>query len=167
MLPNRSDTDETTWNEFLTSTQEILDEHSDIPIFHWHHYERSKIDVYVQRYGDPNGVAARIRKNLIDLHELVKNHFALPVYSYSLKEVEKHIGFQRSLPNKDGGWAIAQILQAKQSNNEEELQSQLDELAVYNKEDILATNKVLQWLLNTPVPSGSSKKKNERLYSPD
>ena len=148
---NYSDTDETTWRGFLTSTQEIFDEHGDIPIFHWHHYERSKIDLYVQRYGDLHGVATRIKKNFIDLHALVKNNLALPVYSYSLKEVEKYIGFERSMPNQDGGWAIAQILQAKQCSNKQEFQSSLEQLAFYNREDLMATNAVLQWLLKTPV----------------
>lgn len=43
------------WFDFLAKAEIILRQYGDIPFVHWHHYERTHIDAYVQRYGDPAG----------------------------------------------------------------------------------------------------------------
>jgi predicted RecB family nuclease len=81
---------------FLDAAQKIFDEYGDIPFVHWHHYERVHIDQYIDRYGNSNGIAARVKANLLDLLPVTKNSIALPLPSYSLKVVEGYVGFKRT-----------------------------------------------------------------------
>ena len=55
------------WQAFLAECESIFDEHGDIPFVHWATYEQVKIDMYINRYGDPDGIAARVKANLLDL----------------------------------------------------------------------------------------------------
>lgn len=97
-----SNGDEEGWKAFLSNAASIFQKHGDIPFVHWHHYERTKLDGYVNRYGDPNGIAARVRSNLLDLLPITRKSIALPLPSYSLKVIEKYIGFKRSLDEYGG-----------------------------------------------------------------
>lgn len=151
---NQAD-DESGWLNFLSKAQDIFETHGEIPFLYWHHYERTKLKQYVERYGDRQELAARINRNLIDLHPLVRNFVALPVHSYSLKELEKHIGFQRRLQNKDGAWAIAKVLESTlNSANMNPDSAVMDELITYNQEDILATKALLDWMLALKTVDG-------------
>jgi hypothetical protein len=51
---------------------------------------------YIDRYGDTDGIAALVIRNLLDLLPVTKNAIALPLPSYSLKVVEEHVGFKRT-----------------------------------------------------------------------
>ena len=84
-----ADGDREGWSAFLDATNDIFAEYGDIPFVHWAIYERVHIDMYVKRYGDPNGIADRVLRNLLDLLPVTKNSIALPLPSYSLKEVEQ------------------------------------------------------------------------------
>jgi predicted RecB family nuclease len=78
------------WEAFLNNARRILDAYGDdIPFVHWHHYERLKLEMYVDRYGDREGVAARVGANLFDLLPATRDSVALPLSSYSLKAVER------------------------------------------------------------------------------
>jgi hypothetical protein len=87
------DGDHEGWKQFLTNAQSIFQQFGDIPFIHWHHYEKTHLDDYVERYGDPEGIAARVRRNLLDLLPIARDSVLLPLSSYSLKEVEKYVGF--------------------------------------------------------------------------
>jgi hypothetical protein len=47
------DGDREGWKQFLTNAQSIFQQFGDIPFVHWHHYEKTHLDEYVERYGDP------------------------------------------------------------------------------------------------------------------
>lgn len=55
------------WFAFLNLAQLVFEEYGDISFVHWHYYERTKINLYIDRYGNPEGVAARVLANLHDL----------------------------------------------------------------------------------------------------
>lgn len=137
--------DADSWRKFLEISNSVFEQYGEIPFLHWHHYERTKLDLYMQRYGDEQGIAARVRRNLVDLLPLTKTFVALPIYSYSLKEIEKYVGFQRSL-DVDGAWVISQMMQSIEGESQQEACLRRKLLA-YNGEDIMATNSILQWLL--------------------
>ena len=113
---------------------------------HWHHYERVKIDMYIKRYGDPGGIAQKVRENLLDLLPITNKSIALPLPSYSLKVIEKYIGFQRTQDEYGGDWAMAKYIEAVETNDEEKRNSVMEEIILYNKEDLEATWAVLEWL---------------------
>ncbi|MCK5241979.1 PD-(D/E)XK nuclease family protein, partial [bacterium] len=51
------------WEDFLAKVKTIFQEHGDIPFVHWHHYERTNVKMYIERFGDPDGIAERVLIN--------------------------------------------------------------------------------------------------------
>lgn len=134
------------WKNFLEKAKGIFLEYGDIPFVHWHHYERVKLDMYIDRFGDPDGTASRVRTNLRDLLPITQSSIALPLPSYSLKVVEKYVGFKRTLQEFNGEVAMAKYIEATETNDESLRSQVLNEILAYNKEDLDATWAVLQWL---------------------
>jgi predicted RecB family nuclease len=140
------DGDKQGWEDFLQKAEDVFREYGDISFVHWHHYERVRIDMYVERFGDTNDIAARVRKNLLDLLPITQKSIALPLPSYSLKVVEQYIGFERTQDEYGGQWAMARYIEATEMEDEKERTEIMDEILTYNKEDLEATWAVLQWL---------------------
>jgi predicted RecB family nuclease len=140
------DGDSEGWNNFLEAAAAIFAEHGDIPFVHWAPYERTHIDMYVKRFGDPNGVAARVRGNLIDLLTITETSVVLPLPSYSLKVVEQYVGFKRSQDEYGGSWSMAQFILATETNDSQERDARMSEILKYNEEDLAATWAVFDWL---------------------
>ncbi len=138
--------DQQGWIDFLSHAGEIFDEYGDIPFVHWHHYERVKINLYVDRYGDRDGVAARVLDNLLDLLPIVQASVVLPLPSYSLKLVEKYVGYTRQIPEGRGDWAMARYIESCEIEDEVERAKVIQEVMDYNREDLEATWAVFVWL---------------------
>jgi predicted RecB family nuclease len=134
------------WEDFLRNADIIFKEYGDIPFIHWHHYETTKVKSYVNRYGDPRGIAQRVLNNCIDLLKITREALVLPEYSYSLKVVEKRTGFKRTMEEFGGDWSIVQYIRAVETNDENLRQKIMSEILKYNEEDLKATWAVLQWL---------------------
>ena len=140
------DGDRQGWFEFLGNCKKLFDAYGDLPLVHWSAYEKGKLKSYIERYGDPEGIAERVIHNLLDLLKVVKKAIILPDYSYSLKRVEKHAGYRRTLPEGRGEWAMAKYIEATEMENPDERQEIMNEILKYNREDLEATWAVLQWL---------------------
>jgi predicted RecB family nuclease len=143
------------WELFLREAEGIFAEHGDIPFVHWASYERTKVDLYVGRYGDHDGIAARVRRNLLDLLPITYESMALPTSSYSLKQVEQITGFERRLTDAGGDWSMARYIEATETNDARLRASIMDEILDYNREDLEATWAVMEWLRSDPIGSGS------------
>ena len=143
-----ADGDREGWQAFLTATKKVFEDYGDIPFVHWHHYERVHIEQYVDRYGDPDGIAARVSANLLDLLPITKSAIALPLPSYSLKVVEEYVGFKRTQDEFGGSWAMAQFILATETQDEAERNQRMGEIVKYNEEDLAATWAVFEWLRN-------------------
>ncbi len=140
------DGDREGWGIFLLNAQTVLSRYPNIPFIHWHHYERVRIDMYIERYGDPKGIAAHVRKNLLDLLPICQNSIALPLPSYSLKVIEKYTGFKRTQDEYGGEWAMAKYIEATELEDAKAREKVMDEILKYNQEDLEATWHVLRWL---------------------
>lgn len=134
------------WEAFLETARDIFETYGDIPFVHWHHYERTKVSAYIERYGDRDGVAERVKKNLLDLLPVTQAAVALPVPSYSLKVVEKYIGFKRTQDEYGGDWSMATFITATETNDETTRRKLFDAILTYNREDLAATWAVFEWL---------------------
>ena len=134
------------WEDFLDKAKGIFDEYGDLPFVHWHVYERTYLNKYIDRFGDRGGIAARVKDNLLDLHRVTQESIALPLPSYSLKVVEKYVGFRRSLAERSGVWAMAKYIEATEMEDQQERAGVMDEILKYNQEDLEATWAVFQWL---------------------
>lgn len=141
-----ADGDREGWMDFLKRATAILNEYGNIPFVHWHHYERTKVKLYVERYGDPDGTAGRVLENLFDLLPATQKAVALPLPSYSLKVVEKFVGFKRTQSEYGGDWAMAQYIEATETEDEQLRAKVIADILKYNEEDLGATWAVLSWL---------------------
>jgi predicted RecB family nuclease len=140
------DGDRVGWYTFLENAKNVFDQYGDIPFIHWHHYERVKIDLYLERYGDRNGIAERVKGNLIDLLPITQRSIALPLPSYSLKVVEKYVGYKRTLNEVAGDWAMAKYIEAVETQDPGVRDDLMAQILEYNREDLEATWAVLKWL---------------------
>jgi predicted RecB family nuclease len=140
------DGDREGWFSFLDIAERIFDTHGDIPLLHWNHYEKGRVKVYIERYGDPKGVAGRVLKNLLDLLPITKNSVVLPLPSYSLKVIEEYVGFQRTQDEYGGEWAMAKYIEATETDDEETRSRLMESILTYNREDLEATWCVFEWL---------------------
>jgi len=138
--------DQEGWAAFLDAAQNLFADYGDIPFVHWHHYEKTHINQYIDRYGDPDGIAARVLRNLLDLLPVTKNAIALPLPSYSLKVVEEYVGYKRTQDEYGGTWAMAQFILATETADEAERNARMAEILKYNEEDLAATWAVFEWL---------------------
>ena len=140
------DGDKDGWKNFLDNSKSIFLKYGDIPFIHWHHYEKVHVKCYIDRFGDIGNVGARVLENLLDILPITQRTVVLPLSSYSLKEVEKYVGFKRTQSEYGGDWAMAKFIEATESKDEKVRQKYLDEIILYNKEDLEATWVVFKWL---------------------
>ena len=140
------DGDKEGWMTFLNNAQTIFDRYDDIPFVHWSHYERTNINKYIERYGDIGGIAERVSKNLLDLLPITQNSIVLPLPSYSLKVVEKYVGYKRTLEEYGGDWAMAKYIEAVETEDPGQRNAVMNEILDYNREDLEATWAVFKWM---------------------
>lgn len=141
-----TDGDKQGWFDFLANAKRILNDYGDIRFVHWADYEKTNLKRYVDRYGDPEGIAARVLTNLLDLLRVTEDSIILPLPSFSLKVVEKYVGFKRTQEEFGGDWSMAMYIEAVETNDEKKRKELMDEILKYNCEDLQATWAVLQWL---------------------
>ena len=141
-----ADGDKKGWVQFLQNCQDIFDRYGDIPFVHWHTYEKSKVNMYMKRYDNTDGIAQRVLNNLVDLLPLTKKAMVLSEPSYSLKVVEQLAGFKRTQDEFDGTVAMAKYIEAVETEDESIRKEIIDQILKYNEEELDATWAVLQWL---------------------
>lgn len=142
------DGDREAWFAFLRNLERIFEIYGDILFVHWACYEKTYLNRYIERYGDPGGIATRVIANLFDLLTVAKESVILPVPSFSLKVVEQYVGFKRKLPEGNGQWAMAKFIEATETCDQERRRELMDKILDYNREDLEATWAVFQWLQN-------------------
>jgi predicted RecB family nuclease len=134
------------WFDFLGKAEQIFQQYGDLRFVHWAAYEKTYLDEYIKRYGDVNGIAARVKANLLDLLTVARDSVVLPVPSFSLKVIEKYIGYKRTQTEFGGQWSMAQYIEAVETSDEAKRNELMGEILKYNSEDLEATWAVFQWL---------------------
>ena len=140
------DGDRECWFTFLANAKGIFETYGDIPFVHWAPYEQTYLHRYVERFGDPEGIAARVGANLLDLLTVTRESVVLPLPSFSLKVVEDYVGFERKEAEYGGAWAMATFIEATETSDEGKRKELMDKIVAYNKEDLEATWAVFKWL---------------------
>jgi len=134
------------WEQFLQQCQNIFDGYGDVPFVHWSHYEATKVRSYIKRYDDRDGIAERLLGNLVDLLPKTREALVVPEPSYSLKVIEKRAEYKRAYKEYDADWAMAQYIEATETEDPELRDQMIAEIKKYNEEDLDATWAVLQWI---------------------
>lgn len=140
------DGDEDTWRRFLERAGEVLDLRPESCWVHYSVAERTCVKKYVERWGDVDGIAARLLEQMFDLHAAVVKCVRLPVRAYGIKHVAKHLGFQWSNPDSGSQWSVAQYRKARRARDHAERDRRLAEIARYNADDLWAMRAVWRWL---------------------
>lgn len=134
------------WRRFLSTMSEIFKKYGDIPIIHFSPHEKTWVNNYIIRYGDIRKIGRRVLDNLWDLYRALISCVILPVPSYGLKQLEVFVGFQRTQEKYGGSWSIVRYNQYLQATTKADAERILDEIRLYNREDLLATYSVYKWL---------------------
>jgi uncharacterized protein len=141
------DGDRRGWLAFLDLARRLLGGYGpSLRFVHWSQYERTHLEIYAARRRSEPALLDSIRASLVDLLSILKQSVVLPLSSYSLKAVEKHIGFNRKITGAGGDWSIARYIEATETADAVMRDAILDDIRTYNEEDLDATNAILEWL---------------------
>ena len=77
---------------------------------------------------------------------MARDSVVLPVPSFSLKVIEKYVGYKRTQTEYGGDWSMAQYIEAVETRDEAKRAELMGEILKYNSEDLEATWAVFQWL---------------------
>jgi len=137
--------DRDNWFAFLERVRELFDTYGDLPFVHWGSFEPYCIKLYTKRFGDRRGVARRIQANLLDFFELLKASVVVPIPSYSLKVLEKYVGFERSDQDTGGYWSVVNYLKSISTKNQARREEIMSQLLAYNCSDLEAMWHIMVW----------------------
>ena len=135
------------WRAFLANARKIFDAYGVMPFVHWSPYEKTQVRKYVEKHGDPDGIAARVLECLYDLQPVVEDAFVLPTSSYGLKVIEQIAGYARMLPEAGGKWSMATYIDAVESDDPAKAAELMGQILQYNEEDLDAMWAVYGWVV--------------------
>ena len=119
-------------------------QHPEYHVYHYNHTERSSLSMMVADTEASVAFGHLAATGLfVDLLTVVRNSYQMGVPSYGLKDVETVIGFQRSGDLKGGSGAVL-LYEAFLRDG---ASKHLDEIALYNENDVRSTWALRDWLL--------------------
>lgn len=127
------------WEEFLAWLEGMPPEYA---VYHYGSYEQYRIAMLANRYGGSKALDTFVA-SLIDLNEVVKKHVIFPLYFYSIKDIGKYIGFERTGNITGGGESITYYEMWLEKGD----RKSLEEVIEYNKDDVIATRYLKDWLV--------------------
>ena len=120
-----------------------INSHKNWPILHYGETEKITIIKLAKTYSRSSSEIENLKKRFIDLHEIVRNSWILPIKNYSLKTVANWLDFKWDQKNVNGSKALFWWIQYKITQR----YSFLEKILKYNKNDCLATLEIAKWLL--------------------
>jgi predicted RecB family nuclease len=121
----------------------------DFHIYHYAPYETGALKRLMGRYASREEEIDQMLHGqvFVDLLQVVRHAIRASVESYSIKELEKFFGFDRSIPLKDASRALANIQTALELGDPEAVTQGLkDTVAGYNKDDCFSAKALRDWL---------------------
>ena len=126
-----------------------LGRHPGMHIYHYAPYEPTALKRLMGRHGTREAEVDRLLRGgvLVDLYRAVRQGLRASVESYSIKRIEPLYGFERAIPLKDATSSIVAFEEWLQLADSERPSSEiLDEIAAYNRDDVLSTLHLRAWL---------------------
>jgi len=134
----RPEDEENMWKEFLAWLDGMPPEYA---VYHYGNYEQVRCSHLERKYGG-SAALTRFMENLVDLNELIKKNVVFPLYFYSIKDIGKYIHYKREGEISGGGESIWYYEQWLETGDREKL----DAVLLYNKDDVVATRVLKDWL---------------------
>jgi uncharacterized protein len=126
------------WREVLKWFAQLP---QDVVIYHYGDHERHSLAVLEARYGGSKTLA-RLRPQLRDLNEIMKDCLVFPLYFYGLKEIGGYVGYRREAEIAQGAVSVEYY----ERWLAEQDRALLDAIIHYNREDCEATMALKDWL---------------------
>lgn len=137
-VADHPENEERMWKEFLAWVRSLP---APYVVYHYASYEKSRLTLLKKRYGGGEGLE-RFTSHLVDLAHVIKDSVVLPLYFYGLKDIAKYLGFTWSHAQASGTQSIAWYEEWLETGNREIL----ERIVEYNKDDVLATRFLKQWI---------------------
>ncbi|MFL0801456.1 MAG: TM0106 family RecB-like putative nuclease [Agarilytica sp.] len=141
------------WIEFLAKIEEYRERYADLVLAHYSQHERTTIRSYAKRYDmESNETVLYLlgdESPLFDMQKPVLDSLVLPLQGYGLKDICKHkdlVNFQWEDGSSGSQWSVVQFNRFLAENNPE-MKAQLKaEILGYNRDDVIATRRLEEWL---------------------
>lgn len=118
-------------------------------LYHYNHTERSAIERLVDGAVAQSRVdALKFSGYFVDLYPIVRNAFTVGAESYSLKSLEKLVGFTRATEIQRGTGAVIEYERWMATRDP----SCLSNIEAYNRDDVVATKALRDWVVAQRPP---------------
>lgn len=128
------------WTEFLEWIGSLPPVYT---VYHFAPYEKTRLAVLEQRYGADERLNP-FRARMVDLKDSLRHTMTFPLYFYGLKYIAKFLGFSWRSQVKGGGASVDAYEQYLKTQDE----AILNDIILYNEDDVRATAFVRDWLAN-------------------
>ncbi|MFH1064675.1 MAG: TM0106 family RecB-like putative nuclease [Candidatus Woesearchaeota archaeon] len=126
------------WKEFCR----FIKQFDDFRVYYYTSYERTSIKRLKELYGMDEKLFERMSDNMHDVFKMIIGHVVLPLYSYSIKPIAKHLSYKWD-DKKAGGAQSMLWYQEWLDSGDLKIK---EKILQYNKNDCEATRVVLDWL---------------------
>ncbi len=146
--------DRKAFEEFLGLVEQYRSRWSDLRLIHFSPFERTQLKSYSRRYElrDHPAILWLLDEEhgpLFDIKTAVMDCLILPLGRYGLKDICKHpalVNFQWEDEGSGSQWSIVQYINFLNEKNLEKRKLIKEKILTYNRDDVLATRKLEEWL---------------------
>jgi predicted RecB family nuclease len=130
------------WLQFLEWLELLPDK--DYIVYHYHHYEKSRTKKLSEEYGT-SAAFKNFYSHYEDLFNIVKKSVIFPLYFYSIKDLakSKFLNFKWRHVKAGGAQSIFWYEKWLETEDKQVLQDIID----YNEDDVRATERLYEWLI--------------------
>jgi uncharacterized protein len=150
---DKEEEDKKGWVAFLDQVEQYRSLYSDLVLAHFSPHERTTIQKYAERYSmEENDTVLYLLGDdgpLFDMQKPVLESLVLPLQGYGLKDICKHpklVNFQWEDDSSGSQWSVVQFNQFLQETDESSKQKLKQEILGYNRDDVIATRRLEEWL---------------------
>lgn len=145
--------DKSGWLQFLSLIEDYRVSYPQLILAHYSNHEVTTIKKYAERYDmlDDDTVQYLLGDNspLYDIQKPVTANLVLPLQGYGLKDICKHKGlvnFQWEDDSSGSQWSIVQFNNFLNETNPDKREQLKTDILGYNRDDVIATRRLEEWL---------------------
>lgn len=126
---------------------DFIDNFKNPIVFYWSPKEKSEFEKFFQyRYTGDKHSFADFQNISVDMHPLVKNTFAFPIYSYSVKDVAKYLGFKWRQEDVDALESMALFWDCYEKGCTDKNDERIKKIIDYNEDDCNSMLYIFNWM---------------------
>ena len=137
------------FEDFVTAVMDRWEEHPDMHVYHFGHYEKSTLKRLMGRHAVCEDEVDRMLRAelLVDLHAVVKQSVRASVERYSIKELEKFYGFERDVALREASANLRAVESALELEQPEIITDEIRQAVEgYNRDDCVSAEHLRDWL---------------------